>query len=128
MSALATGRGSLHVTLEGRGAVTLRPSDHVATGGQGAIYRIGDTAVKLYLDPVKEQQRGLPNLIARMATDAATPLCSCSLGPCVRHQTDPCRALLAVYRRSADLSPAEPGIHQRLLQTEGFTARSLRHC
>lgn len=39
------------VVLEGRGPVTIRPSNHIATGGQGSVYRLGDIAVKLYTDP-----------------------------------------------------------------------------
>ncbi len=49
-----------NVVLEGKGPVTLRPSDHVATGGEGSIYRIGDMSVKVYLDPLKMRQQGMP--------------------------------------------------------------------
>ncbi|MDB5194475.1 MAG: hypothetical protein JWN50_489 [Parcubacteria group bacterium] len=49
-----TSRGSLKVELVGRGLVTLRPSDHVATGGEGSIYRVGkDTVAKIFTDPKK---------------------------------------------------------------------------
>jgi len=33
---VATSRGNIQVVLEGRGPVTLRPSDHVATGAKGS--------------------------------------------------------------------------------------------
>lgn len=33
--------------------VTLRPTDHVATGGEGAVYRKDDLVYKIYLDPAK---------------------------------------------------------------------------
>lgn len=56
-------KGSLKVRLEGHGAVTLRPSDHVATGGEGSIYRLGDKVVKVYLDPEKMRKRGIPEKI-----------------------------------------------------------------
>lgn len=55
------------VTLEGKGPVTLRPSDHIATGGEGSIYKIGDCAVKMYLDPLRMRQLGLPEKIKRLA-------------------------------------------------------------
>src|SRR3989338_9151539 len=57
----------MHVALEGRGTVTLRPSDHIATGGEGSIYRAGDSVVKIYLDPAKMRQRGLPEKIRKLA-------------------------------------------------------------
>ena len=57
----------MHVALEGRGTVTLRPSDHIATGGEGSIYRVGDSVVKIYLDPAKMRQRGLPEKIRKLA-------------------------------------------------------------
>lgn len=53
----------LQVTLEGKGAVTLRPNDHIATGGEGSIYRVGDLAVKMYLDPQHQRNAGLPDKI-----------------------------------------------------------------
>lgn len=51
------------VTLEGKGPVTLRPGDHIATGGEGSIYRVGDLAVKMYLDPERQRNAGLPEKI-----------------------------------------------------------------
>lgn len=56
-------KGSLKVRLEGHGTAMLRPSDHIATGGEGAIYRLGDRVVKIYLDPEKMRKRGLPEKI-----------------------------------------------------------------
>jgi hypothetical protein len=41
------------VVLENRGQLILRPNDHKATGGEGSIYRVADTIIKLYLDPKK---------------------------------------------------------------------------
>lgn len=57
----------LQVTLEGKGTVTLRPGDHIATGGEGSIYKIGNFAVKMYLDPVRMQQAGMPEKIKLLA-------------------------------------------------------------
>ncbi len=61
--------GNMQVVLEGKGPVTLRPNDHVATGGEGSIYKVGGLAVKMYLDPLKMRQAGLPdkiNLLSRL--------------------------------------------------------------
>lgn len=55
------------VTLEGKGPVTLRPSDHIATGGEGSIYRVGDMAVKIYLDPERQRAVGMPEKIKLLA-------------------------------------------------------------
>jgi len=38
----------IDVVLAGRGALTLRPNDHVATGGEGSVYRKSNTIIKLY--------------------------------------------------------------------------------
>jgi hypothetical protein len=47
----ATQKGNIKVVLEGRGPLTLRPSNYIAAGGEGTIYVAGDTAIKIYLDP-----------------------------------------------------------------------------
>lgn len=41
------------VTLEGRGVVTISDKDYVTAGGEGTVYRLADTAIKLYLDKSK---------------------------------------------------------------------------
>jgi len=46
-------KGNIKVVLEGRGPLTLRQNDHVATGGEGAIFRASNTALKIYLKPEK---------------------------------------------------------------------------
>lgn len=44
-------KSNLNVVLERRGLVTIRESDHLATGGGGRVYRLGDTAIKILHDP-----------------------------------------------------------------------------
>ena len=40
--------------LEGRGLIKLKPADHLATGGEGSVYKPSpDTIIKLYSDPQK---------------------------------------------------------------------------
>jgi hypothetical protein len=57
---VATAKGSIKAILHGRGLVTLRPSDHLATGGEGSIYRIGsDTVAKIYSDPGVMSRTGM---------------------------------------------------------------------
>lgn len=51
------------VILEGRGPITIRQNDYVATGGEGSIYRAGSTVIKLYTDPNKMLQGGIPDKI-----------------------------------------------------------------
>lgn len=58
---MAAIKGKTKVTLEGRGQLTLRPNDHVATGGEGSVYRANDTVIKLYTDPRKMQHDGMPD-------------------------------------------------------------------
>ena len=49
------------VTLEGRGLLTIRPADYVTSGGEGAIYRSGNLAIKLYEDADRMIREGLPD-------------------------------------------------------------------
>lgn len=60
-------RGSLRVLLEGRGLLTLRPTDHIATGGEGSLYRAQGTVVKVYIDPLKMQHDRMDAKISALA-------------------------------------------------------------
>jgi hypothetical protein len=51
------------VELVGRGSITLRPADYLATGGEGSVYRAHDTIVKLYTDTKKMIRDGMPEKI-----------------------------------------------------------------
>ncbi len=42
----------------------LGPNDHLATGGEGAVYARKDTVFKIYLDPVKAQKARLADKVA----------------------------------------------------------------
>lgn len=55
------------IILEGRGIITLNPSDHMATGGEGSIYRKNDTVVKLYIDPNKMVRDDMVGKIAQLS-------------------------------------------------------------
>lgn len=46
------------VMLEGRGEVTLKPTDYITQGGEGAIYRKDKHVIKLYLNSAKMTQSG----------------------------------------------------------------------
>lgn len=50
-----------NVVLEGRGMLTLRESDYVATGGEATIYRANATTVKIYTDPDKMLRDRMPD-------------------------------------------------------------------
>ena len=56
------------VTLDGKSVLTIRPSDYVTCGGEGAIYRKGDTIIKLYLDPKKMQRDDMPVKVRLLAS------------------------------------------------------------
>lgn len=56
-------RGGRRVELEGRGPLNLDAVDHVATGGQGSVFRKGDIAIKIYADPNGPMQDGLSERI-----------------------------------------------------------------
>jgi len=60
--------GNLTVILEGRGQLVLRPNDHVATGGEGSVYRASNTIVKVYTDPQKMRRDGMPEKLRLLAT------------------------------------------------------------
>lgn len=55
---------ALQVTLEGRGDITLSPTHHVATGGEGSIYKpSAGTIIKLYTDQNKMVHDDMPHKI-----------------------------------------------------------------
>lgn len=47
------------IILEGKGALTLQPSHYVTSGGEGSIYRVGDTVIKIYADAEKMRREGM---------------------------------------------------------------------
>lgn len=61
------------VTLEGHGLVTLRPSDYVTQGGEGAIYRKDKYIIKLYLDPQKMVRDGMTDKVRLLAKSLTHP-------------------------------------------------------
>lgn len=46
-------KGNIEIELVDRGSVTLRPSNYITTGGEGSIYRLNDTIIKLFTDSKK---------------------------------------------------------------------------
>lgn len=58
---------NIQVVLEGKGLVTLRDSNYVATGGEGKIYKISDSVVKIYHKPEIAKQRGMSDKIRLLA-------------------------------------------------------------
>jgi len=55
------------VTLVGRGKINLNPADHLATGGEGSVYKLSDgTIIKLYTDTAKMIRDGIPKKIASL--------------------------------------------------------------
>lgn len=60
--------GNRQVVLDGRGKVTLRQSDHIATGGEGFVYRLSDMAIKIYTNPKKMRQDDMAGKIKLLTT------------------------------------------------------------
>lgn len=55
------------VILDGRGAITLSPHDHIATGGEGSVYKKAKTIVKLYTDTDRMVRDGIVDKIKALA-------------------------------------------------------------
>jgi Protein tyrosine and serine/threonine kinase len=55
------------LTLEGRGIITVRPSDHVATGGEGSVFKIANTILKIYTDPSKMVADDMPSKVRALS-------------------------------------------------------------
>jgi hypothetical protein len=58
------------VELVGRGKTTINPADHVATGGEGSVYLIGKTIIKLYSDlskMLRDNMAGKIEVLAKFA-------------------------------------------------------------
>jgi hypothetical protein len=64
---MAPRKGALHVHLDGCGGVTLRDADYMTSGGEGSIYRTGNTVVKIYADPGKMRGDGMPEKIQALS-------------------------------------------------------------
>lgn len=73
MTSAVSSKGSLAVTLEGRGSVTLRPTNYVTAGGEGSIYRVSDVVVKIYHEPRRMRERGAAEKVRRLSTDFRHP-------------------------------------------------------
>lgn len=56
-------KGNLKVKLDGKGSLVLRESNYVTAGGEGAIYRVGATVVKIYADAGKMTRDGMAEKI-----------------------------------------------------------------
>jgi hypothetical protein len=57
----------IKVVMPGKGAVTLQPTDHLATGGEGAVYLKNNLIFKLFLDPGRAQANGMADKIKLLA-------------------------------------------------------------
>lgn len=56
------------LTLEGRGIITVRPNDHVATGGEGSVFKVSNTILKIYLDSTKMIADDMPAKVRSLST------------------------------------------------------------
>ena len=66
--ASSTIKKAVSVELEGRGVLTLKPSDYVVSGGEGAIYKPSqETIIKLYHDTEKMRRDGMPKKLTLLS-------------------------------------------------------------
>ncbi len=59
---------TIPVVLDGRGPVLLRQADHLATGGEGSLYRLHDTVVKVYTDAGKMRRDDMDAKLTELMT------------------------------------------------------------
>lgn len=48
-----TVKTNIQIVLEGKGPLTLKQNDYLATGGEGTVYRVDGMVIKIYTDPDK---------------------------------------------------------------------------
>lgn len=120
---LATSRGNIQVILEGRGPVTLRPGDHVATGGEGSIYHISDMAVKIYLDPAKMRKRGVPDKVKKLSALLKHPYIVAPIGLAVTPAGDPVGHYLPYVEDPPIAHPLSRVFTNDFYQSEGFNGK-----
>lgn len=55
------------IVLEGKGPLTLRQNDYLATGGEGTVYKVNNMVIKLYTDPDKVVRDNIPRKIKKLS-------------------------------------------------------------
>lgn len=61
-------KGNIKIILHGGKILTLRPNNHVATGGEGAVYRASNIVIKLYSDSQKMERDNMADKINFLST------------------------------------------------------------
>lgn len=107
---------NIQVVLEGKGPVTLRDSNYVATGGEGTIYRISDSVVKIYHKPEEARRRGMADKI-RLLAGIKHPYISSPTGLV----TNPVGEHVGHYLPFVDGHPLARVFTNEFWQREGFT-------
>ena len=108
-------KGNMQVILEGKGPVTLRQSDHVATGGEGSIYRVSDLVVKIYHQPDIARQRGMSDKI-KLLSKIRHPYIGSPIGLVTTSNGDP----VGHYLSYIDGHPLSRVFTNEFWQREGF--------
>ena len=60
-------KANIQVVLEGKGPLTIRQNDYLATGGEGTVYKINDLVIKIYTDSDKMSRDGIPDKIKKLS-------------------------------------------------------------
>ncbi len=110
-------QGTLQVELEGRGPLTLRSSNYVATGGEGSVYRASDTMIKLYSDAQKMRRDGMADKI-RLLSGIKHPYIVAPKGLVISDRGDP----IGFYMPFADGEPLPRVFTSAFWQRESFTS------
>jgi hypothetical protein len=100
----------------------LRPSDHIATGGEGAIYRVSDLVVKLYLEPEKMKARGTPDKVRKMSALLNHPYIVSPLGLALTAAGDPVGHYLPYVEDPPVGHPLSRVFTNDFYNSEGFNA------
>lgn len=61
------GTSTIRVTMPGKGEVVLRPTDHLATGGEGSVYQKNNLIYKLFLQPERAAASGMADKIGLLS-------------------------------------------------------------
>ncbi|HEY4489931.1 MAG TPA: hypothetical protein VJC12_01595 [Candidatus Paceibacterota bacterium] len=115
---MSNANAAIKVLLSSRGTVTLKSRDHIATGGQGSIYRLStDLVVKIYSDPKQFRSLALPDKI-KILSKLHCPYVVAPLDLAYSEKKEPIGYIMPY----ADAHPLSRVFTNDFWQREGFSA------
>lgn len=112
-------RGAMDVLLVGRGKVTLRQTDHMATGGEGSLYRANNTVVKIFTDRNK-MLHGRMDKKLELLSQFTHPYMVAPLGLV----SDTHKSLLGYYMNFVDGEPLSRVFTNSFWKRENFSTKN----